>query len=64
MSGSALVKNFGASKFRRQPIYAQIAGSRSKRLDTMSRTTYKLRDYVTRRFNAPSAELKSGLNLR
>jgi hypothetical protein len=35
-----------------------------KGLDTMSRILYKTSDYVIRRFNAPSAGLKSGLNLR
>jgi hypothetical protein len=35
-----------------------------KGLDTMARTLYKIFDYVIRRFNAPSAGLKSGLNLR
>jgi hypothetical protein len=35
-----------------------------KRLDKMARILYKTFDYVIRRFNAPSAQLKSGLNLR
>jgi hypothetical protein len=35
-----------------------------KGLDTMARILYKMFDYVIRRFNAPSAGLKSGLNLR
>jgi hypothetical protein len=35
-----------------------------KGLDTMARILYKICDYVIRRFNAPSAGLKSGLNLR
>ena len=35
-----------------------------KGLDTMARILYKIFDYVIRRFNAPSAGLKSGLNLR
>jgi hypothetical protein len=30
----------------------------------MARILYKIFDYVIRRFNAPSAELKSGLDLR
>jgi hypothetical protein len=35
-----------------------------KGLDTIARILYKTSDYVIRRFNAPSAGLKSGLNLR
>jgi hypothetical protein len=35
-----------------------------KGLDTIAQILYKIFDYVIRRFNAPSAGLKSGLNLR
>jgi hypothetical protein len=53
------------SEFRRDPIYSQVAKSETKKgLDTMARILYKTFDYVIRRFNALSAGLKSGLNLR
>jgi hypothetical protein len=42
----------------------RCAGLRPKSIDTIAQITYKIFDYVIRRFNAPSAGLKSGLNLR
>jgi hypothetical protein len=51
------------SKFRPRTDRRALNQKR-KGLDTMARILYKIFDYVIRRFNAPSAGLKSGLNLR
>ena len=51
------------SKFRPRTDRKALDQKR-KGLDTMAQILYKIFDYVIRRFNAPSAGLKSGLNLR